>query len=628
MEFEQFGAYRIEGLLGRGGMGEVYRAFDTEHDRVVALKVLSEHLAADKGYRERFRREAHSAARLNEPHIVPIHRYGEIDGRLFLDMRLVPGRDVADALANEGPMAPARAVSIISQAARALDSAHADGLIHRDVKPSNILVTGSGDDEFVYLVDFGIARSTTDTQGPALTQTGAALGSFDYMAPERFLERPADKRVDVYALACVLFEILTGRRPFAGDGLAVLMYAHLNTDPPAPSTIRLDLPPALDAVVLKGLAKDPEERWATAGEFAAAARRALSESGVTPTPEVRAPAAPPTAVTALPYTPQTVGFSNPGPSGGYGPPSNPGTAGGYGPPSNPGTAGGFGPPNPGTGGGFGPPPHTGVPAAAYGPPSNPGVPQTYGGPANAPLGGYHGAGPGYGPPGGQPGGSSATGGGSRGNKLPLILGAAALLVAVIVVVVVIATSGGDGGGGTTAGGTTTTPAPVTTTTTTSSTTTTPAPPPPEEVLLGIIPTAFDPEDCRTRDAAGDGDLAALDCGATENGEGPTDSEFFLYPDAATLDGVFLADVERFGLSEIPSGQQCPDAQGHQFYTDTQGQQAGRIACFVDAESNSSVLVWTQDDLTAEGFVVLENGGVEGLTTLIQWWQDPDNSDFG
>ena len=324
MEFEQFGAYRIEGLLGRGGMGEVYRAFDTEHDRVVALKVLSEHLAADKGYRERFRREAHSAARLNEPHIVPIHRYGEIEGRLFLDMRLVPGRDVAEVVANEGPMDPARAVSIISQAARALDSAHADGLIHRDVKPSNILVTGTGEDEFVYLVDFGIARSTTDTQGPALTQTGAALGSFDYMAPERFLERPADKRVDVYALACVLFEVLTGRRPFMGDGLAVLMYAHLNTDPPAPSSLRPDLPHALDAVILKGLAKEPDERWATAGEFAAAARKALSESGVTPAPEVRAPAAPPTAVTPAAVHAADRRLLQPGPGDGLRPAVQPG----------------------------------------------------------------------------------------------------------------------------------------------------------------------------------------------------------------------------------------------------------------------------------------------------------------
>jgi serine/threonine-protein kinase len=382
VEFEQFGAYRIEALLGRGGMGEVYRAFDTEHDRVVALKVLSEALAADRGYRERFRREAHLAARLNEPHIVPIHRYGEIDGRLFLDMRLVPGHDVAAVLAQEGPMGPERAVAIVSQVARALDSAHADGLIHRDVKPSNVLLTGEGDDEFVYLVDFGIARSTTDTSGPALTQTGAALGSFDYMAPERFLEKPVDKRVDVYALACVLFECMTGRRPFVGDGLATLMYAHLNTEAPTPSSVRPDLPVALDEVVLKGLAKDPDERYGTAGELAAAARKALHASGVTPKPEVKAPAAPPTSITPIPYIPpQTVGFSNPGPAGGYGPPSNPGQAASYGPPSSPGLpAAGYGPPsNPG--GGYGPPSSPGQPAG-YGPPSNPGPPTGYGPPSS------------------------------------------------------------------------------------------------------------------------------------------------------------------------------------------------------------------------------------------------------
>jgi serine/threonine protein kinase len=602
VEFEQFGAYRIEGLLGRGGMGEVYRAFDTEHDRVVALKVLSEHLAADKGYRERFRREAHSAARLNEPHIVPIHRYGEIEGRLFLDMRLVPGRDVAEVLANEGPMDPARAVSIISQAARALDSAHADGLIHRDVKPSNILVTGTGDDEFVYLVDFGIARSTTDTQGPALTQTGAALGSFDYMAPERFLERPADKRVDVYALACVLFEILTGRRPFMGDGLAVLMYAHLNTDPPAPSSLRPDLPHALDSVILKGLAKEPDERWATAGELAVAARKALSESGVTPTPEVRAPAAPPTAVTPLPFTPQTVGFSNPGPATGYGQPSNPGPAtGGYGPPSNP-----------------------GMPAAAYGPPSNPAMPGQYGPPSNAPQPVYTSPGPGYGPP-GVPPGATPTGGGGGSNKLPLILGAAALVVAILVVVIVVVTSGdgGGGGGGTTAGPTTTTAGP---TTTTSSQPTTEAPPDPEEQLRSIVPAGFNPNNCRTQDAAGDGDIAALDCGAAIAADGPTDSVFYLYPDADTLDGVFLDDAERQQLSELPSGSNCPDAEGFQYYTDVNGNQAGRIACYVD-DNNNSIVLWTQDEFSAEGFVVISDGGTEGLQALIDWWRVPTNSDF-
>jgi serine/threonine-protein kinase len=601
VEFEQFGAYRIEGLLGRGGMGEVYRAFDTEHDRVVALKVLSEHLAADKGYRERFRREAHSAARLNEPHIVPIHRYGEIEGRLFLDMRLVPGRDVAEVLANEGPMDPARAVSIISQAARALDSAHSDGLIHRDVKPSNILVTGTGEDEFVYLVDFGIARSTTDTQGPALTQTGAALGSFDYMAPERFLERPADKRVDVYALACVLFEILTGRRPFTGDGLAVLMYAHLNTDPPAPSSIRPDLPAALDAVVIKGLAKEPDDRWATAGEFAAAARKALSESGVTPTPEVRAPAAPPTAVTPLPFTPQTVGFSNPGPSTGYGPPSNPGaTTGGYGPPSSP-----------------------GVPAAAYGPPSNPGMPQQYG-PPSQPV--Y--TSPGFGPPGGPVGGATTAGGGGGGSKLPFIVIGAALLVAILVVVIVLVTSGGDtpDPDPTASSSTSTSSSSSSSSSTTTTSSSTPAPDP-EEDLRAIIPGGFNPDNCRTQDAAGDGDIAALDCGAATGASGPTDSVFYLYPDPGTLDGVFLDDVERLGLTEL-SGQNCPDAQGYQNYTDANGDQAGRIACYIDEDSNTSVLVWTQDSFSAEGFVIVADGGMEGLQTLVDWWRVPANSDFG
>src|SRR4051794_25449050 len=162
-------------------MGEVYRAYDTEHERVVALKVLSESLAVDVQYRERFRREAHLVANLNEPHIVPIHRYGEIDGRLYLDMRLVQGRDLTVLLAEEGPLEPSRAVSLITQVASALDFAHAGGLVHRDVKPSNILVTGSGDDEFVYLVDFGVARLTNDR---ALTQAGAVIGSFEYLAPE------------------------------------------------------------------------------------------------------------------------------------------------------------------------------------------------------------------------------------------------------------------------------------------------------------------------------------------------------------------------------------------------------------------------------------------------------------
>ena len=157
---QQFGPYRIEGVLGRGGMGEVYRAYDETHDRVVALKLLTESLADDAGYRERFRRESQLAARLRDPHVIPIHSYGEIDGRLFLDMRLVEGEDLGEALDRDGPMSSERAVSIIGQIARALDAAHDDGLIHRDVKPSNVLISDPGSDEdFIYLVDFGIART-------------------------------------------------------------------------------------------------------------------------------------------------------------------------------------------------------------------------------------------------------------------------------------------------------------------------------------------------------------------------------------------------------------------------------------------------------------------------------------
>jgi serine/threonine protein kinase len=306
VESGRFGPYRIEELIGRGGMGEVYRAYDTEHRRTVALKVLSSGLAGDDGYRERFRREAHAAARLSEPHVVPIHRYGEIDGKLFLDMRLVKGVDLGDLLHAHGALEPARAVAVVGQVARALDAAHAEGLVHRDVKPSNVLVTGEPGDEFVYLVDFGIAWSAADSEGPSLTQTGSAVGSFDYMAPERFMERPIDARTDVYSLACVLFECLAGRRPFTGDNLATMMYAHLNTAPPPVSALRAGLPGGLDAVVARGLAKDPAARWPSAGAMAAAARAALTSGGVTPQQESRFAPGPP------PPQPQAVGMSGPG----------------------------------------------------------------------------------------------------------------------------------------------------------------------------------------------------------------------------------------------------------------------------------------------------------------------------
>ncbi|WP_409331939.1 protein kinase domain-containing protein [Trujillonella humicola] len=273
-----FGPYRLLGPLGRGGMGEVHRAWDTQHERVVALKLLSPHLAADEGYRARFQREARLTARLRGPHVVPIHRYGEIDGRLFLDMRLVEGEDLASRLARWGPLPLPTALSVVAQLAEALDAAHADGLVHRDVKPSNVLLTGAPADPFVYLVDFGIARSSGD--GAAITQTGTAIGSYEYMAPERFVTgRDVDPRVDVYSLACVLYECLTGMRAFPSTGLPAAYHAHLYTEPPPLWVRRSDVPPALDAVLRRALATDPARRTPTAGQLIAEARRAVTAPG-------------------------------------------------------------------------------------------------------------------------------------------------------------------------------------------------------------------------------------------------------------------------------------------------------------------------------------------------------------
>jgi serine/threonine-protein kinase len=279
----EFGPYRIERLIARGGMGEVLRARDTRLDRVVALKVLSPHLAADQEFRERFRREAHSAARLREPHIVPIHSFGEIDGRLYLDMQLVEGEDLATRLSTRGPLDPAEAVDVVDQIAQALAAAHAEGLVHRDVKPSNIILNHSG---FAYLVDFGIARSQEAATG--LTGTGAAIGTLDYMAPERFTGARPDQRVDVYALACVLHQCLTATKPFAATTAASLLNAHLNQAPPRPSLLRPGTPAALDGVVARGMAKSPDDRYPTAAALAAGARAAV---GTPPRHDFTAPPA-------------------------------------------------------------------------------------------------------------------------------------------------------------------------------------------------------------------------------------------------------------------------------------------------------------------------------------------------
>jgi serine/threonine-protein kinase len=289
-----FGPYLLKRLLGSGGFGEVYEAEDTNMHRVVALKVLNTTYSDNSIFRERLFREAHTAGRLREPHVLPIHNCGEIDGQVYIDMRLVRGVDLETVLQREGPLEPTRAIAIVRQIAAALDAAHAEQVIHRDVKPANILLA---DGDFASLVDFGLANAAGDAR---LTKPGKAVGTFDYVAPERLTNAPVDHRCDVYALACVLYEFLTGVPPYGEHrDLPSLMTAHITALIPLPSQKRPGLPPGFDEVIARGMAKNPDHRYPSAGTLAAAAQNALTADRPASIPPP-APRPDPQAVTAQP----------------------------------------------------------------------------------------------------------------------------------------------------------------------------------------------------------------------------------------------------------------------------------------------------------------------------------------
>jgi hypothetical protein len=267
--------YRLEEQVGQGGMAVVFRARDEHLGRVVALKILAPALAADEAFRQRFVRESRAAAAVDDPHIVPVFEAGEASGVLFIAMRFVPGGDVRTMMHHEGQLAPARVAAIISQVASALDAAHRAGLVHRDVKPGNMLVdVQAGRPDHVYLSDFGLSKGALSTS-VGLTGVGQFLGTVDYISPEQIEGKPVDGRADEYALACATFEMLTGAPPFRRDEAMAVMYAQLSEPPPLVTSQRPDLPPAADQVFARALAKAPAQRYASCREFADALRGAF-----------------------------------------------------------------------------------------------------------------------------------------------------------------------------------------------------------------------------------------------------------------------------------------------------------------------------------------------------------------
>ena len=547
----QFGPYLLKRLIGEGGFGEVYEAEDTVKERTVALKLLREAMSKDETFRKRMQREAHAAGRLQEPHVVPIHDYGEIDGVLYVDMRLIDGVDLRSILTKQGPLSPARAVAIVRQIAGALDAAHEAGVMHRDVKPENILITR---DDFAYLVDFGLATAASDER---ITQMGMMVGTFSYMAPERFRNKEVGNRSDTYSLACVLYECLTGLRPYQADSLSSLITAHITAPIPRPSEMRPGIPIALDRVVARGMAKAPEDRYPTTGDLAAAAHDAL-----TATDQRRAAtilersrdAALPTAPGVIPPTQQLSRQLSP-------PPSAPSVT------PTPGT------PTPGWWGNRG--------AYSSGPQYVPSSGPQYVSTQSPWTGPQSTAAP--------PSGSG---------KLPpwLIGGGIAVIVALIVAIVLISTGVLSLGGS-------------------RSTTTTPSAPASgytadDDKLVGLISHAgYQRSTCKPQHPPKDNALSTLECDAIDGG--PNGATFWLYGDQSAVDDGFSNVTSNVSLQTCPDGTTSP---GKWHYTQNPTASAGGLAC--GSQNGNAVVMWTED---SKDFVAMVRGS--DLKALFEWWRN-------
>ena len=569
----QIGPYKLRRLLGKGGMGEVYEAEDTVKDRVVALKLLPESATHDPVFRKRLQREAHSAGRLQEPHVVPIHDYGEIDGLLYVDMRMIDGKDLRKMLKAYGPLTPARAVAIVKQIASALDAAHESGVMHRDVKPENILITR---DDFAYLVDFGIANAATDEK---LTELGTAVGTYAYMAPERFTSDEVTYRADIYALACVLHECLTGGQPFPGDSVSVIITAHLMQPIPKPSVERPGIPGRFDEVIARGMAKKPDDRYATAGDLAEAATAALthreqdqaatilqrSEAATRPVPPTPLPTPPPYSIS---HTPPP------------GPPPTPASYPAYTPPPS------------------GPRPaafHTGPPGAA-GPPSGPI------GPPSGPM--WSTTPPPPGPPQKPP---------SKVPWIPLAAVAAVFVLILGALGIWLITKPDDTSTSADSSTSTTTATSERTTRRSTPRTTTPSENPDsfEAKLMSVLPRGYDAGVCEAASPPATGALATVDCGPASPEGGPTNARYSLFADQAALDRAFN-DSSAANSELVPCPNSNADSPTTWHYTETPDKVEGRIACGV-FNGNQDV-TWT-----INSNLLLGDAQGPDLAGLHNWW---------
>lgn len=606
-EGTQFGPYRLLRLIGKGGMGEVYEAEDTKRDRIVALKLLPESISHDPTFRKRLQREAHSAGRLQEPHVVPIHDYGEIDGVLFVDMRMINGSDLRKLLKTGGPMPPARAVALVRQVASALDAAHEAGIQHRDVKPENILVNK---EDFAYLVDFGIANAKTDEK---LTELGTAVGTYAYMAPERFSSGEVTYRADIYALACVLHECLTGKQPYTGDSVSVVITGHLMNPVPQPSTQRGGIPPGFDKVIARGMAKNPEDRYKTAGEMAMAATAALTaaDKGTAETIVQRSVAATTPqmgvgqgATMAAPIVTPPPHSIPPGAPGGPPPPSYPPPAAASTPPPGGGYPSGPQGVTPGsypahTPGSF--PTHT---PASY--PSAPVPSGSYGFATNPPP-----------PPPGSTGGAQWNSGGGSApppkKKTPWIPIAAVAGVVVIVATaigVVIGMSGDD----TIADPEDTTTSKATTSRSKATTSReTPTPTPTTDTfadqLMANIPAGYPTSVCEVVETQPNA-LVTIDCKKSVQPDGPSSARYSLFANQEQLQASFDSL-----LGEYDEVVTCPGnnaSPGDWFYKSAPDVPAGRVACgYYEGRAD---IQWSE-----YGDLVLADIQSDNLDSLRNWW---------